>query len=72
MLLGPEAKELWQYSPLDIEGGCTYAIGMDYAWGLSSVKLSFANGIKMKMSVIFGILHMNLGILMKGTNALFK
>lgn len=26
----------------------------------------------MKMSVIFGILHMNFGIIIKGTNAIFK
>jgi hypothetical protein len=45
---------------------------MDYVWGMSSGRLAFANGIKMKMSVIFGIFHMNLGILVKGTNAMFK
>lgn len=39
---------------------------------MSSRKLSVANAIKMKMSVIFGIFHMNLGILIKGTNAIFK
>lgn len=47
-------------------------MGLDYAWGMSTGKLSFANGVKMKMSVIFGILHMNFGILIKGTNAIFK
>lgn len=45
---------------------------MDFVWGMSGGRLAFANGIKMKMSVIFGIFHMNLGILVKGTNAIFK
>jgi V-type H+-transporting ATPase subunit a len=73
--LGPESKELWQYSPMSIgegEKGCVYSVGLDYAWGMSSGRLAFANAIKMKMSVIFGIFHMNLGILVKGTNAIFK
>jgi len=39
---------------------------------MSSGRLAFANAIKMKMSVIFGIFHMNLGVLVKGTNAMFK
>lgn len=39
---------------------------------MSTGKLAFANAVKMKMSVIFGIFHMNLGILMKGTNATFR
>ena len=66
---------MWQYSPATKtlgDEGCVYSIGLDYAWGMSSGKLAFANAIKMKMSVIFGIFHMNLGILVKGTNALFK
>lgn len=73
--LGDESKDLWQYSPATKtlgDEGCVYSIGLDYAWGMSSGKLAFANAIKMKMSVIFGIFHMNLGILVKGTNALFK
>jgi len=45
---------------------------MDYAWGMSNQRLAFSNAVKMKMSVIFAILHMNIGILIKGTNALFR
>jgi V-type H+-transporting ATPase subunit a len=47
-------------------------MGLDYAWGLSSGRLSFSNAVKMKMSVIFGIFHMNLGVMIKGTNATFR
>lgn len=75
--MGDEAKDLWNYAPIDVgknqfDQGCTYSIGLDSAWGMSSGRLAFANAIKMKMSVIFGILHMNLGILVKGTNAIFR
>jgi V-type H+-transporting ATPase subunit a len=46
-------------------------MGVDPVWGLSTNKLNFANGIKMKLSVIMGIVHMTIGVLMKGTNAVF-
>jgi V-type H+-transporting ATPase subunit a len=50
---------------------CNYPAGQDPVWGLTSNKLTFVNGVKMKMSVIFGIIHMSLGIIMKGTNNIF-
>ena len=41
--LGPEAKQYWSYARIDEdpntsswEKGCTYAFGLDYAWGMSS------------------------------------
>lgn len=48
---------------------CNYAMGMDPIWGITSNKLQFQNGVKMKISVIMGIFHMTIGIIMKGTNA---
>jgi len=59
----------WVYLRNDIN--CNYPAGQDPVWGLTSNKLTFVNGIKMKMSVIFGILHMSIGIIMKGTNTIF-
>lgn len=44
---------------------------MDSVWGLTRNSLSVANNIKMKTSVIFGVLHMLIGILIKGTNAIY-
>lgn len=41
-------------------------------WGLSTQRLTFTNGIKMKLSVIVGIIHMTIGVIMKGTNNLFQ
>ena len=41
---------------------------MDPIWSLSNNRLTFVNSIKMKMSVIFGVFHMTIGILIKGLN----
>ena len=54
-----------------VSHSCNYAVGTDPVWGISSNKLTFQNGIKMKLSVIFGILHMTIGIILKGTNNIY-
>jgi len=51
---------------------CTYPIGLDPGWGIAKANmLTFTNSIKMKLSVIFGVLHMSIGIGMKGTNMIY-
>lgn len=50
---------------------CTYPMGYDYVWGVTSNKLMFANNIKMKLSVIMGVTHMTMGIFHKGANSIF-
>jgi len=51
---------------------CTYPFGQDSGWAISTKnKLTVANNIKMKMSVIFGVFHMCLGIFHKGQNAVY-
>jgi vacuolar-type H+-ATPase subunit I/STV1 len=47
---------------------CTYAFGVDPVWGMSSQRLSLSNNIKMKLSVIYGVIHMTFGVLHKGAN----
>lgn len=59
----------WVYPRKDFN--CTYPVGTDPVWAMTSNGLSFANGIKMKMSVIFGVLHMMIGVLHKYTNAIY-
>jgi len=50
---------------------CTYPMGTDPIWGIATNRLTYVNGIKMKLSVIFGVLHMTMGILHKGTNTIY-
>ena len=64
----PEAQWQWVFKKKSPD--CVYPIGFDPVWAQSSNMLSVANNNKMKMSVIFGILHMTIGILIKGTNTL--
>lgn len=48
---------------------CTYLFGFDPKWYSSVNELQFINSFKMKLSVIVGVLHMLLGIVLKGLNA---
>lgn len=48
-----------------------YLFGQDPVWGSAENKLAFVNSIKMKMSVIFGVLHMTFGVLCKATNTFY-
>lgn len=54
-----------------LTGDCVYAIGIDPTWHLSSNFLTFSNGFKMKMSVIFGVTQMSIGIFMKAFNSVY-
>jgi V-type H+-transporting ATPase subunit a len=49
----------------------TYVFGVDAAWYGTSNKLLFYNSLKMKMSVIFGIGQMTIGIILAGCNMLY-
>lgn len=50
---------------------CVYPFGVDPAWFLSDNLLTFTNSMKMKISVIIGILHMSMGVVTKGANAVY-
>ncbi|KAK6144477.1 hypothetical protein DH2020_021297 [Rehmannia glutinosa] len=47
----------------------TYPFGVDPSWRGSRSELPFLNSLKMKMSILFGVAQMNLGILLSYFNA---
>ncbi|KAF9593764.1 hypothetical protein IFM89_025231 [Coptis chinensis] len=48
-----------------------YPFGVDPSWRGSRSELPFLNSLKMKMSILLGVTHMNLGILLSYFNARF-
>lgn len=46
----------------------TYPFGLDPAWMLATNKIIFLNSFKMKVSIIFGVVHMIFGVCMSVVN----
>ncbi|KAM8716196.1 hypothetical protein ACLKA7_003129 [Drosophila subpalustris] len=46
----------------------TYPLGMDPIWQLADNKIIFLNTFKMKLSIIFGVIHMSFGVCMSVIN----
>ena len=51
---------------------CTYPFGIDHKWYVSQNQLIFINSLKMKLSIILGVSHMLLGIVLKSFNAIYN
>jgi len=49
-----------------------YPYGVDPSWYNSNNELAFFNSLKMKMSVIFGVVHMLLGIFLNALNHIYN
>ena len=54
------------------KNGCSYKFGLDPVWYISNNELTFINSLKMKISVIFGVIQMLLGIILRGINAIYQ
>lgn len=50
---------------------CQWAFGIDFAWHESANSVGFLNSFKMKTSIIIGVVHMTLGIFLKGANCCY-
>lgn len=51
-----------------LDTGDTYVFGTDPAWKMSQNELSFTNGLKMKMAIVFGVTQMMFGIFCSAVN----
>ena len=50
---------------------CVYGLGVDPVWAVASNELNYVNSLKMKISVIIAVVHMTLGVFVKGGNSLY-
>lgn len=62
-----ENKEL-QLNPTEDYSETIYWYGLDPIWMLASNKIIFLNSLKMKLSIIFGVVHMIFGVCMSVVN----
>jgi len=68
---GDAAGRVSGCSAMSGDPSCVYPFGVDPAWHISGNELLFFNSMKMKLSVVVGIVQMTLGIVLKGLNAHF-
>lgn len=55
-------------NPTENYGESVYPFGMDPLWMMGTNKIIFLNSYKMKLSIIFGVLHMIFGVVMSVVN----
>jgi V-type H+-transporting ATPase subunit a len=67
---GTIAKD-FGYMVKDTTKKCVYPVGFDPRWFQSDQLLAYTNNFKMKTAVIFAILQMSMGIIIKGINSLY-
>jgi V-type H+-transporting ATPase subunit a len=51
--------------------GLAYPFGVDPVWHGTKTELTFLNSVKMKMSIVMGVVHMTVGIVMSLYNHIF-
>lgn len=60
-----------EHQAIPRQEGCIYPFGIDPVWSVAENNLNYINSLKMKISVIIGVVHMTLGVLIKCTNSLY-
>jgi len=48
-----------------------YPFGLDWAWEGATNQLVYVNSLKMKLSVLFGVMQMTVGVLLRWSNAFY-
>ncbi|VDK35215.1 unnamed protein product [Taenia asiatica] len=69
--LNPDAHIGSEPASTGMFAGFPYAFGLDPVWQVSHNMIMFTNSLKMKMSIILGVLHMLFGILLGAFNYRF-
>jgi len=66
--------ETFDIDPKDNQSytGTPYPFGVDPVWLTATNNISFLNGYKMKISLIFGVVHMSFGVLLSVWNKVSK
>ena len=70
LTLNPDQTQNATVSPYQMYNGNPYPFGLDPVWQLASNKISFTNSLKMKFSVIIGIMQMWFGLILNLLNHL--
>eukprot|EP00420_Gonyaulax_spinifera_P031252 CAMPEP_0197872666 /NCGR_PEP_ID=MMETSP1439-20131203/2691_1 /TAXON_ID=66791 /ORGANISM="Gonyaulax spinifera, Strain CCMP409" /LENGTH=806 /DNA_ID=CAMNT_0043491671 /DNA_START=100 /DNA_END=2520 /DNA_ORIENTATION=+ len=60
------------FDPTNSGGGGPYPFGLDWAWQGAGNELLYVNSLKMKLSVLFGVLQMTVGVFLRWGNALHE
>lgn len=63
-----QANKMLELDPLDAYTQTPYPFGMDPAWQFAGNNIIFLNSFKMKLSIIFGVIHMAFGVTMSVVN----
>lgn len=67
----PPSSKLPSFEYVRTSPQCVPIVGFDSVWFFSAEEVSFVNSFKMKLSIIVGVIHMVLGIFMKGVNSYY-
>jgi len=69
----PDGDGQWtpNYDVTNSGGPGPYPFGLDWAWAGATNELLYVNSLKMKLSVLFGVLQMIVGVFLRWSNALY-